>query len=485
MAEFAAAIGNVRSARTFASPGALPLVARQVPAPAPAATPAPGPGTPQQAEFDKAEAFVKGGKKSKPNLTPGQGNSPGGFDAEYDPAAGPGKLAIKMRCAIEFKDGIDAAGKPVQDTIKDAVARAKAIKNPAKRRERLASFKWGPGKTDPAKVAFIGGLASKINAAWSTGATGHQFFLRKPQWDWIGAAVDVQIEVKDKGDIANPHMSVEVVKTPPDVDGDAFVDPGAAANAQDQKMVLDSNDLTAQSNLLRQTVGPFAAGSAALTGAMKGQIRDICTTYRGAANAAGVPDARSLQSPVKLTGHASSSGTAARNDQLAADRVAAVAAEFATNSFPQVATRVTTASSGSASAGAKDSAADRRVDVEVGDGKGQVTAVHEFGHAFGLGDEYANTPLISSTSAPAPGASVTHDPLVKNMEDASGNKLPGAVAENTDSIMSGGNVIRPQHYATFHKALEDTTNEKPWALGAPKPKPNRASLAAGGGGTPP
>ena len=29
-------------------------------------------------------------------------------------------------------------------------------------------------------------------------------------------------------------------------------------------------------------------------------------------------------------------------------------------------------------------------------------------------------------------------------------RLPGAIGEVNDNIMSGGNTIRPQHYATFH-----------------------------------
>jgi hypothetical protein len=45
-----------------------------------------------------------------------------------------------------------------------------------------------------------------------------------------------------------------------------------------------------------------------------------------------------------------------------------------------------------------------------------------------------------------------------------GGGVPGAVAENTDSIMSVGNTVRPQHYATFHKAIEAVTGES-WQYG--------------------
>jgi len=69
------------------------------------------------------------------------------------------------------------------------------------------------------------------------------------------------------------------------------------------------------------------------------------------------------------------------------------------------------------------------------------------------------------------GDAVTHDPATKAMQDASGNKLPGAIAETSDSIMSAGNVVRPQHYSTFHAALSTITKEAAWALGPPQPKP--------------
>jgi hypothetical protein len=34
-----------------------------------------------------------------------------------------------------------------------------------------------------------------------------------------------------------------------------------------------------------------------------------------------------------------------------------------------------------------------------------------------------------------------------------GGGVQGAVFENNDNIMALGNVVRPQHYATFHEAL--------------------------------
>ena len=83
-----------------------------------------------------------------------------------------------------------------------------------------------------------------------------------------------------------------------------------------------------------------------------------------------------------------------------------------------------------------------------------ITANHEWGHAFGLDDEYGTV-----------GTDPDHDPLVQNMTDESGVNLPGAVREHNGGIMSYGNEVRPQYYATFHDALQTITSQSPWSLG--------------------
>ena len=95
--------------------------------------------------------------------------------------------------------------------------------------------------------------------------------------------------------------------------------------------------------------------------------------------------------------------------------------------------------------------------VRMGAGVQQIVAAHEAGHMFGLQDEY--TAPFSGTGGALGSA---RDP---GLGAAQG--LPGAVAENTDAIMSVGNAVKPQHYATFLEALKHVTAMTEWAVGAP------------------
>ena len=215
-------------------------------------------------------------------------------------------------------------------------------------------------------------------------------------------------------------------------------------------------------------------------------------TFKGAESSPGVADVRSIQTPVVLTGHASATGSAEHNLRLSEERVASVADFMQAEGFVNVITRVSGEGVGETEATGGEVAEERRVDIVIGSGNAQSTIAHEFGHAFGLGDEYANTPLVSpglgrDTGTPQMGDTATHDTLVKNMIDAGGQPLKGAVCEPTDSIMSVGDVVRPQHYATFHASLtEITAPQGPWALGPPTgrndPLPGAAAAGESGPG---
>lgn len=168
-------------------------------------------------------------------------------------------------------------------------------------------------------------------------------------------------------------------------------------------------------------------------------------------------------------------------------RANAVRDHLANNGFTNVATRVTINNLGEQGAAAGNADADRRVDLIVDGGAAQVVANHEFGHAFGLDDEYATGTgsMISGTGAAA-GTPASHSTQVQSMTDATGTALPGAIHENNGNIMSLGNAVRPQHYATFHEALRSLTGVTEWSLGPKQSRPTSPGSTSGlGDFTPP
>ncbi len=159
---------------------------------------------------------------------------------------------------------------------------------------------------------------------------------------------------------------------------------------------------------------------------------------------------------MKLTGRASASGTSAYNQRLSTERVDAAATEMSTAGFTGISTRLNLTSEGDT--GTTEDPGWRRVDLEVDGGRGQFVGSHEFGHVFGLDDEYAIDPggSILGTGNPA-GTPVGHDQMAKDVGVTS-----GAVAENNAGIMSLGNSVKVEHYSTFGWALMELTGVTEW-----------------------
>ena len=93
----------------------------------------------------------------------------------------------------------------------------------------------------------------------------------------------------------------------------------------------------------------------------------------------------------------------------------------------------------------------RRVDLFVGKGEMQNTVAHEFGHVFGLDDEYVVKGTSISGTGYAAGEKVGHSAISEKMNKGK------VVAENSDNMMSLGNEVKPQHYLTFAEALASLT----------------------------
>lgn len=402
------------------------------------------------ADFEAAERWAAGSYGPHDSV----GSGVGGFTAWYFPFGGPGILLISQGVAVEFKDTLVENGgviapHPDLPATPEIVALALQVGllPPPLRGLMLAQYQW----TAPEQAPWLADLRSTVEGAWSF---QHEFFLNRPRWDWIGADVAVSIDMHTSARQPDDHMDLEVFKTPPHqelltFDIPAQVAPGTAADPRDQSMRLASTT-TATNDLLRRSV-LFAHDSSALDATAIDVLDGFIQTFNGA-----ILDPAHQEIRVDLVAHTSASGSEGYNRRLAQRRADAVRNHLRDNGFHNVDVRVVEDVRGEAEASQVDPhrAEDRRVDLIVDGGERMNVAVHEWGHAFGLEDEYG----VVGTR---PGQ---HD-MASAMTDAAGNRLPGAVREHNAGIMSFGTEVRPRHYATFHNALETVTAQTPWSLG--------------------
>ncbi|SIR53964.1 OmpA family protein [Aromatoleum tolulyticum] len=419
-------------------------------------------------ELDEAEKWAKAGPyPAAPQGIVGGGGL-GGFDAQYkpDPAEGDGILDITQGVAVQFKDTLVLSGGaiaphpdlPVTPEITALAARLNAIPIPLLRNAVLAAYQWTPVERAP----WINHLKSLVETTWGG---QHSFFLNKPRWSWLGADVHVTVDIGARAKAAGDHMETETYKLPT---GERLLDYGIAqqvgsgsgVDAYDQTMRLASTTTDPrEDNLLRRSVF-FGLNSDALDGTATGTLNGFINTFNGATAAAAHQEVR-----VEVVGHTSASGSEAHNLDLSERRAEAVRDYLANNGFANTASRVTITPRGETEADQTQPklANDQRVDLIVDGGAGMISATHEWGHAFGLDDEY----LTGGTNIGDP---VAHDAMAKAMTDAGGTALPGAITEHNAGIMSFGTEVRPRHYATFHHALTTVTAQSPWSLGLHKPK---------------
>jgi hypothetical protein len=166
---------------------------------------------------------------------------------------------------------------------------------------------------------------------------------------------------------------------------------------------------------------------------------------------------------MEITGHASTSGSQARNQTISEQRAQNVSQYLQSQGQMIAGYRLTAQGVGAEGAGPGPEW--RKVDLKVGEGGAQQTMMHETGHMLGLGDEYVRSPLVGNGGAL--GTPVDHSALSAAM----GGGVQGAIAENNDNIMSLGNVVRPQHYATFLEALNTVAAPEAFEYGGPGDAP--------------
>jgi outer membrane protein OmpA-like peptidoglycan-associated protein len=319
-------------------------------------------------------------------------------------------------------------------------------------------WQWAPGESD----TWLPQYEQSVESAWS----GRHFFQCE-EFPQLLANVRMHANVH-LGAQPGDHCAARIVKTPPRQAIGAFVSPGAADNPNDQGLVMSSAAVNPSPNsLLRyQLRFEFDSADIATSRAPNGTPGPIFLQQFKNSFDAGTPTGGPQ---IQLIGRASSDGSAEYNQRLAGERAANVEAELIRLGLVGDINRLVDSSEGET--GATEAAEWRRVDIIVGSGESQVVAAHEFGHMIGLDDEYVSTNatlpggqragLITGTGNP-PGTPVAHNDVNNNR--LGDEQIDGAVAENNDNIMSLGNTVRPQHYSTFHNALQIVTG-KQWRYG--------------------
>ncbi len=389
----------------------------------------------------------------------------GGFNARWDPADR--SLIATVNVGFKFSNGmtLDANGRFVANTA-DLTAASDATQiaqlqtlaatinrrnNRRKRAEMISQWQWGAEK-----ASWMSNYRAQVVSAWS----GQHFFSAK-RFPELHSSVRLNVNVHENAQPGD-HTQAVIVKIPENIEMGAAVSRGSSTNANDQRLRMGSSGLAgSKTNFLHYSLR-FPTGKSDVASAVGTEhSTDPGPAYLNkfiADFAAGYADAGV---PISVVGHASAKGDATRNQTLSDDRANNVASYIRANGLTGAATRVTGHGEGQMGAGRGPEW--QRADIVVGSGEKQMTAAHEFGHMLGLGDEYASpaTGFYPGAGTPlAAGTAAGHD----TMAQAMGGGVRGAVAENSDNIMSVGNTVQPQHYATFHNALQTITGEQ-WEYG--------------------
>ena len=129
----------------------------------------------------------------------------GGFEVTYNPGAD--RMQVKMRCGVVFKDAVTVTGGTVSaDPSVPGVLSALPPAGP-RRTKFIEAHQW---KADQ-KADFIAGVKSAVESAWSN---QYEFHVNKPDWEWIGASVNIDIEVHEQAGAraATDHLEIDSVK---------------------------------------------------------------------------------------------------------------------------------------------------------------------------------------------------------------------------------------------------------------------------------
>lgn len=450
------------------------------------------------------QEFLNHGIYGPESMTPAD-TGVGGFEASYDPDAE--MLNVNVRGRTRFVNGLTTNGLTVTSHETDLARLARLLNyiGDATLTNNIVSnyYTWNDAQKDIAR----NNLRSRISEAMGLWMNpGFMFHIDEPCWENIFSNVNINIDVEDEGtaayngrnDSTNDHLQVTLVKNPERNEMSAVrsqisevaeragnermrcIDTGAAlttgasvgsnrnggtdeTDPYNSEMTLSNQSLgntpTEYNNmdlaLLRSSVY-FDNNQSTLDSTDRAVIDQFITNFREA-------DANESNSRVRLIGHASRPGSTDYNRRLVNERINSVMNYLREKNFPNIETRVDDPENRSDEIAERFpenddvSALLRRVEIVVGEGELQNTVAHEFGHVFGLVDEYVTEGTSFSGTGTAAGTEVAHS----NMSEAIG---AGEVrSENSDNMMSMGNEVRAQHYGPFGWALHRLTG-KNWKI---------------------
>jgi outer membrane protein OmpA-like peptidoglycan-associated protein len=364
------------------------------------------------------------------------------FDATYQPRSG--AMTVTVKICFQFASGDRKNAEWITGVGGPAAAATYTDEQ----------FDWQDGEAD----AWKGNAIAEVEAAWSEQYTFHN---TRQHWEAL-PNVNVRIDVVE-APADEAHYVTTVNKWPKDGGLSAgVVPPGDADQSTAHFEESADNGITNPDSSHRVRTTNTRAAYQIVDTNNPGQILfNMDSTEVSAADQArlqtfgqtlGRPEIPPF--PVTLTGHSSSEGDEERNMRLSEDRARVVSNEIVSagaKSQPTVAAK--------GEEGADATPQWRRVDITVGRFESdQTTVLHEFGHMFGLGDEYPT----SDGGSRDVGTEVAHSDLAETL-------IPGQqpiVAHHDESIMSNGEVIRPHHYVTFLEALGTMTSTTgQWEVG--------------------
>lgn len=293
-----------------------------------------------------------------------------------------------------------------------------------------------------AKASYRAAYIGRVQQAWSGQFTFVNVREPKDVWGKLGP-VGVRVRIQEVK-VGTQHFLIQPAKTV----GTAQVAGGVTklfkGDLTPQKAFNPQTGAGELTRLNRITPTPiqFAAGSAAIPAADQPKLVFMATYLKRIHNP---------RFTVTIVGHANDAATNKANATLSQQRAAAVRTELRNAGL--VGHRVVVVGRGATGSVAGDATWQKTVMTSAlppGWQNEQATAVHEFGHMLGLGDEYGG--------APGGPANATHHALTAA---AFGNAYADQVAKRGDtdsaSIMEGGDDVRAQHYVTMWSALCDAS----------------------------